>query len=435
MNIGKARTLTDRKGTGFARRGVVIGVAALAMAAALGVPAGAQPSGGAAADQSGIVDAAVRAYRSTYPSMTVAAAREAFTQQRTRKSLYERVAGDGATFGGVWFDPPTGLMHVAVTTAAAQSRAVLVGRDLGLNVRTHLVGHTYAELERRAAALRAGTDELGRAARGHVGIDVETNQVTVAVPKDQLPSLATRSAEGPNATADVVRIIADPGIKTQEDAFPCSSRNTCDITIHAGNMLWWGSPGNNQCSVGFTARDSANQRFVYTAGHCYIAGTWGTGNQFIGPMWASAQGGAYDVGIIRVDNPWFADRGISNRGGEIFPFYDVNYVAPTMSYINVGEVTCLSANFTNPAGPTLCGTVGSVSDAAASGMVRVDGVDACNGDSGGGWYWLASPTFRVAYGVHSQSDFGCHGDARGTRSWFSPLPIIQPLWGLTLEVA
>ena len=65
--------------------------------------------------------------------------------------------------------------------------------------------------------------------------------------------------------------------------------------------------------------------------------------------------------------------------------------------------------------------LGTNSDAGVRGMARVDGLDACGGDSGGGWYWLSSSGNRYAYGIHSRSDGGCHGDAGGTRSWYTPV--------------
>lgn len=85
---------------------------------------------------------------------------------------------------------------------------------------------------------------------------------------------------------------------------------------------------------------------------------------------------------------------------------------------------CLAANFQDPTGTRFCGVIGSNSDAAVRGMVRVDNEDACSGDSGGTWYDLSGNT-RTGYGVHSRSDAGCHGDAGGSQSWFSALPTIK----------
>ncbi len=197
-------------------------------------------------------------------------------------------------------------------------------------------------------------------------------------------------------------------------------------------MLWRSTAGNNVCSVGFTGRQTNNQRWVYTAGHCSNGNnvTWGTGGLPIGPMHASINSGVYDAAVIRVTNSWFA----SDQGGEIYKSVFVNGVAPTLSYIVAGETVCLSANYTNPTGGSFCGVVGTNSDPSVRGMVRVNGLDACPGDSGGGWYWLSSTGRRIAYGIHSRSDTGCHGDQRGTRSWFSPLPTIKAGWTPWLNV-
>ncbi|MFK3979479.1 hypothetical protein ACI2K4_03755 [Micromonospora sp. NPDC050397] len=394
---------------------------AFATPAGASVPKGAAPS---AAD-TGAVAAAVRAYQASYPQMSDASARQAFAQQVDRKKVYERISADASTYGGAWFDPPTGVMHLATTTKAAASVAAKAAQELGIRAETHVVGRTWAELERQAGALRTGTDGLAKAAKGQVGIDVKTNSVVVAVPAGTLTTARTAAPAG-------VSVIADPNIQTEADA-GCTSRLDCDWTVRAGAVLRYN--GSGTCSVGFTARNASAQRFVYTAGHCNSGGgTWSTGAQSIGPMTNSLQSGAIDAGIIRVDNSWFQ----YDSGGEIYiedadRSIALNYVAPTTGYLLVGETVCLSANFTEINGPNYCGTIGSTSDASVLGMVRVDGFDSCGGDSGGGWYWLGSATYRVAYGIHSRSDIGCHGDSGGSRSWFGSIPLVTPLWGLTIE--
>jgi streptogrisin C len=381
----------------------------------------------AAAPEGNPVAAAAKAYRTVYPAMTQAQAERAARQQTTRKTLHSRlVAGTGArTFAGAWFDAPTGTVHVAATTTAARSTAEQAARRLGLKVRTHTAARSFAQLEAQAASLRAGAGTLGKAARGQVGIDVKTNSVVVALPASKLSALR------PNAAASGVKLIK----ATKQDVvadYGCTSRAACDYTVRAGAMLWRGSAGNNVCSVGFTGRQTNNQRWVYTAGHCSNGNgvTWGTGSAYIGPMYASVDSGAYDASIIRVTNPWFA----SDQGGEIYHSVYVNGVAPTLSYIWAGDTTCLSANYTNPTGPNYCGVIGTNSDASVRGMARVDGLDACGGDSGGGWYWLTSAGKRIAYGLHSRSDGGCHGSAGGNRSWFSPLPTVKSGWTPWLNV-
>jgi streptogrisin C len=378
----------------------------------------AQARGEGAADGGSTLAATVSAYQRSYPSMSLSEARAAANGQDDRKAVVaEVIKRHGDSFGGAWYDPPSGILHIATTTAAATARVKTLSSANNVRFTVHAVKRTFAELERQADALRAGAGELGRAAQGKVGIDVTTNQVTVALPA------GTRVAGVP----DGVKVVVDPQIRTEEDA-GCTARDACDWTIRAGAMLWDGFAGNNVCSVGFTARNASNQRVVYTAGHCSSGAgvTWGTGALPIGPMGVSQNAGAVDGAIISVTNSWFT----GDLGGEIYIqggtfSMPVKGVAPTLSYIVAGETVCLAANYTQPTGSNFCGTVGTNSDAAVRGMVRVDGLDACGGDSGGGWYWLPSSGNRYAYGIHSRSDPGCHGDQSGTRSWFSAVPTVK----------
>ncbi|MGH2943874.1 MAG: hypothetical protein ACRDLN_13980 [Solirubrobacteraceae bacterium] len=273
-----------------------------------------------------------------------------------------------------------------------------------------------------------------RPAAGQVGIDVKANEVVAAVPRSR------RAVLEDSAAARDVRLVADPGVGVESDA-GCASRLACDETIRAGAVMWYGEPPLPWCSVGFTARDAAGQRFVYTAGHCNtgLGVGWGTGASAIGPMSASLDAGAIDAATIQVTNPSFAGA----AGGEIYiedgdaRTVPVTGVATTLGDIVAGETVCLAANFAAPDGGNDCGVVATNSDATVRGMVRVDGVDTCGGDSGGGWYWLTSTGDRVAYGIHSRSDDGCHGDRGGSRSWFSAIPTVKSGFapGLDVEVA
>jgi streptogrisin C len=397
------------------------------LAGATGAAAQKAPLGGASkAPEGSPVAAAAKAYRTAYPKMSQAAAERSARQQETRKALQGRItAGTGAsTFAGAWYDAPTNTTHIAATTAAARAYAVGAGRSLGLTVTTHPATRSFAQLEAAATTLRSAKSGIGKVAAGNVGIDVRTNSVVAAVPSAQLGTLRRSSASG-------LRLVAKPASKVVQD-YGCTSRSACDYTVRAGSMLWRQYAGNNVCSVGFTGRQTNNQRWVYTAGHCSNGNgvTWGTGTASIGPMYASVQSGPYDASIIQVTNPWFA----YDQGGEIYQSVYVNGVAPTLSYIWAGDTVCLSANYTNPTGANYCGVVGTNSDSAVLGMVRVNGLDACGGDSGGGWYWLTSAGKRIAYGLHSRSDNGCHGDAGGSHSWFSPLPTIKSGWTPWLNV-
>ena len=415
------------KGFDLPAAAVVAGAAITALAATSAVAVAADTP---AADQGAPLEVAAKTYRAAFPRMTDAAARAAAAQEDSRKQVHTTLSSeDASTYGGAWFDPPTGVLHVSATTQRTAARAEQLASDLDVEVQTHLVQHSFAALERQAATLREGGNVLSRNARGQVGIDVKANRVVAAVPASSVSS--TKRLRLPSA----VSVVADPNLQVEEDA-GCTARNNCDWTIRAGAMLWRGSQGNNVCSVGFTARNSANTRFTYTAGHCSSGNgvNWGTGGQSIGPMAASINSGSLDAAIIRVTNPWFT----GDLGGEIYHetapgrTLPLNGAAPTVSYMLQGERVCLAANFTQPNGGNLCGVIGAVSDPAVNGKTRVDGIDACPGDSGGGWYWLTSTNRRIAYGLHSQSNVGCH-IANG-RSWYTPIATARGWSGLNVEV-
>src|SRR6185295_19384317 len=99
-------------------------VVALAIAATLG-PLAATATAGDRGDNP--LEAATEAYRAAYPQLPPARARAAAAQSAARRAVYAAAART-ATFGGAWFDPLTGVVHVAETTAAAAQRADALGR-------------------------------------------------------------------------------------------------------------------------------------------------------------------------------------------------------------------------------------------------------------------------------------------------------------------
>jgi streptogrisin C len=403
----------------------VAGLAAAALAVSVSTASAAVDP----ANPDGAAKEAISAYTAAYPKITPEAAQAAYEQQDARKQLYDQLAKDPSSFGGASFDPPSGVLTIAATTQEAATGAQETGANLGLRVRALLVKRSYDELTSQADQVRRG--ELGKYVRGNVGVDVLSNQVVAAAPESQLASLQ------PMADKYGVKLVVNNETAASPDA-GCTSRAACDWTIRGGSMLWSGFAGNNVCSVGFTARNSANQRFTYTAGHCSSGAgvTWGTGGQTIGPMGASMDSGPIDASVISVTNPWFT----SDLGGELYNQFaagktvPVKGVAPTLSFIWTGDVVCLAANFTQPSGNSFCGVVGSVVDPFQRGLVRVNGLDACPGDSGGAWYWLPSSGNRIAYGMHSRSDFGCHGSNGGSHSWFSALPLVKSFLTPALNV-
>lgn len=405
----------------------VIGTASAIFVASSAIAVGAE---GPAVDQGPPTEAAVNTYQKVFPQMSGDTARAAAAGEEARKQIVADLSAKNVdTYGGAWFDPPSGVLHVAATSAMTEAKAQRLGRDLGVAVQTHAVRRSLADLEARATLIRTGNDSLSKAAASQVGIDIQTNRVVAAVKPGRRS--AVRSSDVPQSVA----VVNDPQLRTEADA-GCTSRAACDWTIRAGAMIWRGSSASRACSVGFTARTSGNQRYVYTAGHCSNGNgvTWGTGGLAMGPMQASINSGVLDAAIVRVTNGWFT----GDSGGEIYTdsaagkTVNLNGVAPSVNYMVQGERVCLSANFTSPNGPNLCGVIGAVSDSSVRGMTRVDGLDACPGDSGGGWYWLTSQSRRIAYGIHSRSDTGCH--VNGGRSWYTPIAAAKNNWATSLNV-
>lgn len=379
--------------------------------------------GFSAAERGKVLVAAADAYQRAYPRLTREGAEAAARGQDARKQLWEDVLAENTdAFGGAWFDPRANVLHVNVTDEGLAERVLARADEQGLKVRPHLVKVSFDELDALAAELRESRDGLGELAAGRVGLDVRDNQVVVHVPKEELERAR---GEAPR------HVRVEVAEKRDVEADACLDRDDCPDAVRAGSILWKGSIGNDWCSAGATAKSSTTgRRYVLTAGHCVgaMGEYWGTANRYIGTRWASQNAGDVDVATIwvrywpfRIQNngevwaQWMANRAV-----------DMDAVAPTQSWIWVGDVVCLAANYTDPdAFGNRCGVIGANADAGVRGMTRVDGVDACGGDSGGGWYWLTSSGSRWGYGVHSRSSTGCNGSNGGDQSWFTTLPRVK----------
>ena len=206
----------------------------LALAGTVVIGLGASAPGASAAG-SDAFESDVAAYKAAYPKLSDARARAAAAGADARRAVYDAAAADAATFGGAWFDPTTGVVHVAATTDAAIKRAAALGKQYGVAVQTHKVKRTAAALEADAAELRAGKDELGKAATGNVGIDVHdqrgrrraAGRPQGGAGRATPPRAARRSSPRPRKAPEL-----DAG---------CTSRAACDWTIRAGAIMWRGT--------------------------------------------------------------------------------------------------------------------------------------------------------------------------------------------------
>ncbi|MEU2611426.1 S1 family peptidase [Micromonospora sp. NPDC007271] len=400
--------------------GVAVAVVAAAMVAA---PANAAETVAADEGREG-TEAAILAYKTVYPKISDNAAMVAATQQETRKQLHERLAESPQTYGGGYFDPMPGITYVALTTRDAADRAVEAGKSLGLAVEARVVKYNYDELERLADSVREGTDELGKLARGRVGVEVSSNSVTVALTGEEAASLPK------DAVPDWVTIVPAATEEIEDDV--CTTRANCNDSLRGGLVI--SRPGGG-CSLGFTAR-SSGIRWALTAGHCGsgAVSNWSTAGTPIGPLSPvnSIDSGPVDASAIQVTNARYAEDKLGRIAISGSAWVPVRGWARTMSFIWVGDVVCVSARYAAPAtSGNPCGVVTNTSDAAVRGLVRYEGYDPCPGDSGGGVYWLPSSGQRFAFGLHSRSTAGCNKTPR--KAWFSALPRFWP--GLTYDLA
>lgn len=413
----------------FAAAGAVVLAAALAAVPA-GGPAAAAETGPAMDTDQDPIATAVQAYRRVYPQMSVNAARLAAAQQGLRKELHDRLVREPSTYGGSYFDAPSGVAHVTLTTAAAAER---YGRELGLTVRAHVVARSFVELWGLAESLRAGTGELGAVAKGQVGVDVAGNKVTVALTDQQKAGLS------PGAVPPWAKIVPASTLQTELDV--CTNRATCDTDLRAGISITRSGVG---CSLGFMARSTV--RWALTAGHCADpagTSTWSTNGSQIGSLSTvnALDAGAVDAGAIQVTDPTYAADTVGRIYLSSTSWVGVDGWADTMSAITAGAVVCISARYQAPATfGNPCAVVTNPSDPTNRGLVRYEGYDPCGGDSGGGvyWYYTTSPPdvtpvtkARYAFGLHSRSTTGCNVTASPV-AWFSALP--QFWGGLTYDL-
>ncbi|MCE7006131.1 S1 family peptidase [Kibdelosporangium philippinense] len=404
------------------RKNAVLAVAGISILGVLAAPATAAPAKVAYDSGTDAVATIAQAYLKSHPDLSPAKARAAAQAQSAGEDLKAEVSRQWKSFGGGWFDPYTATYHLAVTLASTGKSLAAIGASKGVKVDTPLVARSFDQLNAEAEALRTGTSALAKAAAGNIGVDVQNNQVVAAVPA------AARRAELSQAGVAVTNN-QNPAV----EADACTDRANCDDFLAAGLIMRNGT-GQHWCSIGYTARNSANQRITLTAGHCStgIGENWSNGTAVIrgvGSVSGRIDSGVSDVTRIVSTNAFYGNV----NSGRIYIGAGSN-TSPVKgkSFFLVNDVACLSASYTNPArAGNPCATVTSTSDAGTRGMVRISGYDACGGDSGGGWYWLAASGNRYATALHSRSNTGCNV-ANGT-SWASPLTAFYS--DLTYEIS
>lgn len=297
----------------------------------------------------------------------------------------------GDDFGGVYLDPESGEVTVAVTDPAAVPAVEQAGAE------PEVVDFGEAALNDFVDSLNAVADEADPQITGWY-TDLANDSVVITTYRG-----GTAAAEELAARAGVderaLRITEDTG---QPRLF---------ANIIGGNPYYF---GGYRCSIGFSVRRGSEAGFA-TAGHCGSTGT--TVSSPRGTVAGSYFPGR-DMGWVRITS---ADTvtPLVNR-------YNGTYVTVTGSAeAGIGASVCRSGSTTG----WRCGTIQSKNQTvvypqgAVSGLTRTT---ACaeGGDSGGSWL-----SGSQAQGVTSGGSGNCY---TGGVTFFQPVNPILSTYGLTL---
>jgi hypothetical protein len=375
-------------------------------------------------------DEVLAEYRTHYADVPVAVLDARLRLMPARKELLARFAKEHAdTFGGSWYDFHTGRWNLYATTPAATADMAAQARAAGIVPAPRVVPYSLASLVKRATRIGAGHDSLSALSR-LAGVDLPGNRVTLSVEKSR------RTAHDPMVT------YIDPPRSHRDRLQACDNRRYCAAPMRSGIVLW---RNNNYqqpyCSLGFVAAATDGSKWALTAGHCFAdPGTdttksWGHGNSthtigVPGLCWwlgSTTVNGCRptndsDFGRIHILNSYWLNGGfgwVYNPTDPANPVEVDAALTDRWSQLEYGEVACLNAWHVSQPGsysdlgvPGLlpvyehvsddrCGTIKYLFSGNDHNMVVVEDVDACKGDSGGGWTYYPGNGVRMAAGLHN----------------------------------
>jgi hypothetical protein len=372
---------------------------------------------------------------------------------RTR-AVTKLEAALGDAFGGVWFEPSTGQLHVGVTSPASRRNAEAVAEQAGVAgiVAETPVRSSWAQLEvaqerwaRRLADLFDRAEAATSLRPKYNAIEVQLGSEVQASSRAEIEKEA--AAEGANVLVEVsprehLRVIEQA--RCNEFA---ANKAYCDPTIVAGVTIIHEDETTEPCTAGpvvlpvdRSTAAKATERLLLTAGHCIATGLkkWFSFNKKptkleIGAAGSYLNGHAGDIGVIKIDNP-----GSWSQAGFI-------PVVPTIAPWNKelpepfpvlyeqdpteGLETCISGQTSG----RLCGKVLKVKQtfANASRIAEVN-VTTKGGDSGAPWY---SKTFaETSYGVVEGVHVGLNGGNAAFQELSGGLEALKKSKGLDLEL-
>jgi len=379
-------------------------VAAMATATgvvvALGLPAQAGPSVGAAAEAPqaataapAVASAAILAAMQRDLNLTAEQARQrvvreyaaALTEAKLSKQL-------GAAFGGAWLNADASALIVGVTDL---SQADLVRAS---GAQPQLVARSQRSLDALKARLDASAAGISRSISGWY-VDVRANDIVVLA-KPATAGVAHAFVARAGVDARMVRVV-----ESTESPRPL-------YDVRGGDAFYM---GGGRCSIGF----SVNGGFV-TAGHCGTAGTATSGyNQVAQGTFQASSFPGNDYAWVAVNANWTPVGVVNNYNGGV-----VGVAGSTEAA--VGASICRSGSTTG----WHCGSIQAKNQTVNYPQGTVNGLTRTNvcaepGDSGGSWL-----SGSQAQGVTSGGSGNC---SVGGTTYHQPVNEILSAYGLTLR--
>jgi streptogrisin D len=255
------------------------------------------------------------------------------------------------------------------------------------------VAHSAAQL----AGVQASFDRTPAVVGSSWGVDPVTNQVVLSVPPNAKGAGVTALMAAAKAAGSAVRV--------EKLSAPITP------TITGGDAIL---VSGARCSLGFNVRNSANQNFFLTAGHCTnIGATWTTSSgQLIGTRTATSFPGN-DYGVVRYTGTVPASGTV---GSQDITSSGTPAVGSTVT--RRGSTTGIHSGTVQQLNATVTYAEGRV-----TGLIRTT-VCAEPGDSGGSLY-----RGTVAFGLTSGGSGNC---TSGGTTFFQP--VTEPLGVFGLHV-
>ena len=327
----------------------------------------------------------------------------------------------GKAYGGDWFVPATGVMHVAGTSPASLRRAEAIARRAGLApaVTETLVHSGWTQLEatqkrwnRQLAGLFAQNQLATYLSPQRNALEIE---LASTVPAARAAALRRKAGQ---AAVDVsVTSTSHPSLGLNRQESRCAKFVTgkayCDPTIVAGVTIR--AIGFPKCTLGpaaLPAEGKSTDTYVLTAGHCIKAwggketSVWtfektGSKEKLIGEAVAFKDSNA-DVGAIAVENPGFwVKEGNTPVNPTIAPWGSAEpqpFAVPGLMSPGVGLTACMSGQTSGEK----CGEISALNLTlgGVEQLVEVKGATAAGGDSGAPWWSTQKESLHWVLGTH-----------------------------------